>query len=294
MENKIFLCTTFRDFNGSFNDTLQINFLNSIKSQSYQNYMVVVTMFGETKVKDTVSKILGDKVVFFDVGKKEYKYSLSEVFLNGYYEARKIENSILMWCTSDIVLDKNYFETMKNNYSESYAGLTHPNYYRSKKEEIQPAYNMGDLLCGIDALFFSVTMLDRSGAIAEIEKYRFYGWGIFENFLACIGAENAQNRINTVNISNIYKTENDREVEGESNKAIVVERGKNYYTFMQYLKDKRYSYKYVFLLFCHNKYKVIKSNLQYRKMKYRINKEMIKHILYLCIPNIGYRIKNEE
>ena len=48
MHNKrIIIATTFRDFIGNDNDKIQFAFLDSIKSQSYTNYELVVTKFKE-------------------------------------------------------------------------------------------------------------------------------------------------------------------------------------------------------------------------------------------------------
>lgn len=46
---KIILCTTFRDFKGTENDEIQYRFLDGIRQQTYQNYQVVTTTFGEKK-----------------------------------------------------------------------------------------------------------------------------------------------------------------------------------------------------------------------------------------------------
>lgn len=48
---KIILCTTFRDFKGTENDEIQYRFLDGIRQQTYQNYQVVTTTFGEKKSK---------------------------------------------------------------------------------------------------------------------------------------------------------------------------------------------------------------------------------------------------
>jgi hypothetical protein len=46
---KIIVCTTFRDFTGSENDDIQRLFLSSLDFQSYKNFELVVTLFGEKR-----------------------------------------------------------------------------------------------------------------------------------------------------------------------------------------------------------------------------------------------------
>lgn len=295
MSNKIYLCTTFRDFNGSLNDELQKSFLRSIKEQTYDNFELVVTMFGEKKVEENVKEILGDKAFFIDEGKKEYKYSLSTVFLNGMERAKTEKDSILIWSTSDIVLEQNYFEIIVSNYHHSLAGITHPNHYTdSYSEESKKDSRLGDLLTGIDILFFSTELLRQEKCRKAIENYTFYGWGVFENFLATVGAENAVKRINTVNISNVYKVCNDREAANETNTMLNAASMKNFSVFLKYLQAYQYSDRYRYLLFCHRKYSILRKNRSYNRMKYRWNKEKMMHSIYCSIPDRLYKLMKRK
>ena len=201
MGKKIYICTTFRDFNGSLNDQLQRAYLKGIAAQTYSNFELVVTLFGEKKVEENVRAILGDKCYFKDEGKKDYKYSLSTVFLNGLERAKEEEDSILIWSTSDIVLDRNYFETIIKHYDDSMAGITHPNRHALLLEEkMKEKSRLADFTFGIDILFFSTKVLRKKECMDILQKYRFYGWGVFENFLATLGAEYAEKCINIVKL----------------------------------------------------------------------------------------------
>ena len=46
---QIILSTTFRDFDKSMNDRMQMRFLHSLKSQTFQDFILVVTVFDEKK-----------------------------------------------------------------------------------------------------------------------------------------------------------------------------------------------------------------------------------------------------
>lgn len=295
MRKKIYICTTFRDFNGSLNDQLQKAYLYGIKNQTYSNFELVVTLFGEKKVEENVREIVGDKCSFIDEGKKDYKYSLSTVFLNGLKKAKEEKDSILIWSTSDIVLDDNYFETIIKNYHESLAGITHPNRHAAfLGEDMKSNSSFADFTFGIDILFFSTKVLLQKECMEAIEKYRFFGWGVFENFLATLGAEYAGKCINTVNISDVYKVANDREAAQETNLMLSDAAQKNLKVYEKYLKDYHKTYKYRYLLYCHMKYKVLKRKLAYRMAKFKFEKNKFIIFFYCCIPEFIYRrIKKE-
>ena len=72
---KIIVNTTFRDFTGGINDKMQINFIKSLKRQTMQDFILVVTIFGEHNVEDTIRPILGDKCTFiFDEMEGDYRF----------------------------------------------------------------------------------------------------------------------------------------------------------------------------------------------------------------------------
>ncbi|MCQ2520942.1 MAG: hypothetical protein MJ105_01060 [Lachnospiraceae bacterium] len=254
MNHKILICTTFRDFTGGENDRFQKLFLKSIREQSFTDYLLVVTLFGEKNVKKEVADIIGDKVIFIDMPPQKYKFSLTDVVLNGIENVSVTNATILLWCTSDIVFEKNYLQTIVNNYSDSYAGITHPNYYVSDTADLSDA-KLGTAIRGIDVLFFSTALLLNKNVISDIKDNKFIGWGVFENFLASIGANYAQKRINTVNVSNVYKCENEKKIDEVTSQNRDYE--VNYNLFINYLKKNRFSLRYRLLMFCHFKYKNI-------------------------------------
>lgn len=56
---KIVVTTTFRSFEGNKNDKMQQMFLESLKRQTYQNFVFAVTIFREQNIEKNVQEILG-------------------------------------------------------------------------------------------------------------------------------------------------------------------------------------------------------------------------------------------
>ena len=102
---KVVITSTFRSFEGNVNDKMQELFLRSLKKQTYQNFVLVVTIFRERNVEQSVKSILGDKAVFvYSEIAEEYRYSLSKVVLNGIDYGTNNDCSILVDCSGDIIL----------------------------------------------------------------------------------------------------------------------------------------------------------------------------------------------
>lgn len=130
MNKKIYVCTTFREFCGDTNSIIQDKFLNTIKNQTYKNYKLIITTFGEKTVKSHLNKIIPEEKFLITESKKgNYKYSLTDVVINAINQIK--EPGILIWCTCDIELQPNYFQTLIEKYESGIAGITHPNYFLS-------------------------------------------------------------------------------------------------------------------------------------------------------------------
>lgn len=104
---QIVISTTFRDFDGSHNDNMQLNFLLSLKRQTFQDFVLVATVFQEKKVDKVVRRLLGDKaVIVYDHGSEKYHFSLSKTFMNGVDYGLRNHVCILVDCSSDIICRK--------------------------------------------------------------------------------------------------------------------------------------------------------------------------------------------
>lgn len=219
---KIIITTTFRDFKGNINDKMQLQFLNSLTKQTYQNYVLVVTIFKEKNVERVVKKILGEKAVFYNsIIEDEYRYSLSKVLLNGIDYGKEIGADILIDCSGDIILQNNFLETVVNNYSELYSGISHPNIFFDVNENFEVIKKrLGQCNRGIDIRFFDFKLLVDKNVYKYLQRYTFLDWGGFEHFLTAICIKYSSKKINIFNESKVVKFENNRELSNETEQFI--------------------------------------------------------------------------
>ena len=215
---KIIITTTFRDFKGNINDKMQIQFLKSLKRQTYQNYILVVTLFGEKNVEKTVREILNEKACFFNsIIDEKYRYSASKVILNGIEYGKEKSADILVDCSGDIILQDNFLETVVSNYSEWYAGISHPNIFFDVDNNFRVINKrMGKCSRGIDVRFFDFSMLKDPIVSKILQRYMFYDWGAFEHFYAAIAMKYSKRMINIFRESKVVKFENNRDACNES------------------------------------------------------------------------------
>lgn len=215
---KIILCTTFREFKENENDQLQYAFLDSIKKQSYQDFLFVTTTFGEKNVKGVVDGYFGEKSIVKNVDvPTEFRFSLTDVVLSAIEVAEQCDDrSIIVWCTCDIVVESSFFQKLVDNYVEGVSGIVHPNIiYESIDALNLHRGKVGLLSEGIDLLFFDSAVLLK--ARQDVCDYRFYDWGVFEYFLVALSIGYSSLRVNLFNNTKIRKIVNDRELTEETN-----------------------------------------------------------------------------
>lgn len=258
-ERKIILCTTFREFDESVNSQIQILFLESILNQSYDNYQLVITTFGETTVKSKLEQMFGEKVCVIDENLQDYRYSLSSVVLNGLSVAQQYEESILMWSTCDIILEKDCFKKVNESYTEDMVITVHPNYvaktidsFCSRSLEVQDIDN------GFDIFFFATELLRKKEVINILKEYYFYEWGVFEHFLVGIGIMYSKHMLNFINYSDVIKIENDRIASKEPSAFLKTCRERNIKILEKCISETQMTKKVRFLAYCHMQFKVIK------------------------------------
>lgn len=214
---KIILCTTFREFRGNENDKIQYAFLENIRKQTYQDYIVVTTTFGEKNVKSIVDSYFGEKSIVKNIEvPKEYRFSLTDVVLSGIDVSEQYnEASIIVWCTCDIQIEHTFFQKIVDNYKQGFSGIVHPNIiYESINALKLQKGKVGLLSEGIDILFFDSEVLLK--ARQDIIDYKFYDWGVFEFFLVAISIFHSSSRINLFNHTKIRKIINDRNLTNET------------------------------------------------------------------------------
>ena len=127
---RVVINTTFRDFTGDINDEMQVKFLKSLKRQTFQDYILVVTVFYEKRVETVVRSILGDRCTFvYDLCEGNYRFSLSKAFKNGIDFGMQNDADILLDCSSDVILQKNFLEIIVNRCHKLASGISHPNIF---------------------------------------------------------------------------------------------------------------------------------------------------------------------
>lgn len=236
---KIILCTTFRDFLGTDNDNIQYRFLDSIKKQKYQNYTVVTTTFGEKNVKKVVDDNLGSHSVVIDVKLDKYRFSLTDVVLNAITVSEKeSDDCIIFWTCCDNILEENFFEILSNRYSKMFAGAIHPNKIFLNNEDASKGVNgrFDYFYCGVDSLFFDAKLLQ--AAKEDLEKYRFYEWGVFEYFLMAVIVKYSKKTINLFPETFIGRINNNTEITSKTEKYHQWCTDMNRPIYDKYIEDK--------------------------------------------------------
>jgi hypothetical protein len=261
---KIIITTTFRDFKGNINDKMQLKFLYSLKNQTYQNYILVVTTFGEKRVESVLHKVMGEKVVIYESGKKaDYRYSPVEVILNGIDYGKTNKADILLDCSGDIILQNNFLEVVENHYNSYFSGVCHPNIFY----EIDDGFHVvnkfiGSCNKGIDIRFFDYQLMLQCENI--LKKYRLYDWGGIELLLTGLCRNYAHEKINIFTETKVIKIENDRKAADENNDYIKKSVARNFQTLCRFAERMGISNTDLFdLYFIHNQYKVTKNKFRY-------------------------------
>ncbi|QTA38496.1 hypothetical protein JYK00_02965 [Thermosipho ferrireducens] len=275
---KIFLCTTFRDFNGTENDEIQRQFLRSIENQNYKNFELVVTLFGEKKVQQEVEKYMFKSAFFHDKA-GHYKYSLSQVLMNGIkYALANEENFIILWSTADIIFTNNFFETIIKNYKKNLLGTSHPHVIFPSIEDFHKKTNKKVKLSkGFDLIYFDNVFLTNELVVESISNYKFYDYGIFEHFLISLNELNHKcNMINIFEEARVYKIENDRKLTQESQQFLSNSHKRNSAIFNRFLNEHKISRKYFNLTYCH--------------LKFKITRNKFSHYLKFCCDILLYEI----
>lgn len=281
MERKIIVCTTFREFRKTENDKIQLLFLKSIKKQKYSNFLLVVTTFGEKNVKVILEEEFGNKVIVIDEELEKFRYSLSLVVLNGIKIAKEYKNSILIWCTCDIILKPNYFSIINKLYKKDIVGTTHPNLIAKTVTDYEnKEFTMSSLNKGFDLLFFATELLKKEEVIDIIQNYLFYEWGVFEHFLIGIALMYSDNLVNLVNYANIIKIENDRKATRESIEFLNMCHKRNMCTALKCIRETNMPRGIKSLEYCHSKFKILK-----------ITPKWIKYVITLKINDFMKKLK---
>lgn len=141
---EILIACTFREFNGDVNAQTQELFLQSLKNQTYQNYRLVVTNFGEKFVKKKLQEL--NLPFEFHQSRQQVRSSWSEVIANTFPYLQE-GNHIILWTNADIAYDKNFFQKMIELFEPRIGGTSYPAIHYSdqksffEKKPFDPYYN---------------------------------------------------------------------------------------------------------------------------------------------------------
>lgn len=225
---KILITTTFREFEeGNKNSDMQADFLRSLIAQTYQDFVVVVTLFGEKNVEKVVREYLGDKVFF--VEKKipsEFRYSPTEVICSGIEMNSELFADVILDCSGDIKLEDNFLECVERNTKTGYMGVSAPHIFINDYNEI--IRNIEEEPDCIDVRFFDAGILCNEDVYLQFKNYPLYDWGGIEHFVTAIGVRYADAMINIFAESKAIKKDNDRVVANEPDTYMKVGVARNH------------------------------------------------------------------
>ncbi|HQC49762.1 MAG: hypothetical protein ACOX0H_02635 [Patescibacteria group bacterium] len=286
---KIFICTTFREFDGSENDKIQRMFLNSLKNQTYKNWELIVTIFHEKNVETVLNELNIPSKLFYNKN-DNYRFSLTEVFENCVNSIKKEDEGILIWTTCDVVFDNNFFETIVDNYKENYCGTSHPHFIfkdiesfkNNKKKKECPAE-------GIDTIFFDANIFLDDKNFDIIKKYRSFDWGLFEHFLVGLGKISASEMINIYGVSNIKKILNDRFEDAPN--FLEKSFNKNIPTLKKFFADYNLPKSYLNLTYCNWQFKLLNKKKFFCKYSLFYIKRCFKKIIYVILRR---KVENDK
>ena len=187
---------TFRSFDGSPNDKIQRMFLETVKSQTYQNYILAVTVFGEKNVPETLAEMEIPHTLYFAPPGDYKKFSLSQVFLNGIRVSKEYpEECILLWTNADNILDPDYFKRLANLDGPKIAGISYPHIgYRTLDDHKTKSGGRYGWY-GIDSAFFSSDVFNEK-FIEVVKNYPNNDYLYFEAFMVAIATVFCNTRIN--------------------------------------------------------------------------------------------------
>lgn len=232
MAKKIIICTTFREFNGNDNDQIQRLFLKSVKEQTHQDYIMVVTIFREKGVPEALKEAgIKHTITYGDAGTG--KFVLSQVFKNATDAARQDPDSIVLWTTADTIYDPDYFAYLANIKDENFAGTSYPHVGYVGMDDFHNRNNKKYIWYGIDMLFFSSSSFLDERLQKAIDDYPNADWGYFEFLLVAWGMVFAKKTINTWPVT-VARIDNNYKADGNGYDIIKAACNKNFIGLMEF------------------------------------------------------------
>ena len=132
---EILVCMTFREFDGSINDTIQRKALDSLKAQTYQNFKLIVTNFKEKNTKNILDEY-GFEYEFHQSDLEGFHMSWSELIINSFGHLTE-NNNIILWTNADNIFENNFIEEVVNNFIPLCSGTSWPMLYFNSIEDME-------------------------------------------------------------------------------------------------------------------------------------------------------------
>lgn len=264
---QIVISTTFRDFDGSPNDRMQMKFLYSLSRQTFQDFVLVVTVFNEKKVDRIVRKVLGNKAtIIYDCGSDNYIFSLSKTFMNGVDYGLANHARILVDCSSDIILQDNFLEVVNKRIKKCTAGISHPNIFRERMCDGRIQYSYGKIGRGIDIRFYSLDLFQNKHVYDLLNRFPSYDYGAgIERILCGMAIKYAKGRYNIFMESKVLKEENNREGQiGVETEFMRKGAERNIPVTERFIRSEHIPQKYICLLEMNRAYRVTKLAWMYQ------------------------------
>jgi hypothetical protein len=261
--------TTFRSFDGSPNDRIQREFLRALAAQTYADWELAVTIFGETGVEQAL-RDAGTPFTVFRGSTGDYRFSLTEVLSNAIAHADSIAHgtSIVLWTTCDVVFPPRLFEGIVGRFEPGDAGTSHPHleaasfedYAAGRIKDIWPYAPLSRERRneGIDFIYFDGDLFaPGSPSLAALEKYRFVDWGLFEHFLTGLAQLHAGRRLNLWASAPVVKIGNARGVGKETESYFQRAWDRNYVSMRRFLDDHALGDALLRLHDCHTQFELV-------------------------------------
>jgi hypothetical protein len=285
-ERKIIVCTTFREFNGNSNDQIQRLFLRTLKKQTYQNYTLVATTFGEKNVETALAEEGIPHRVFAGNAGEGYRFSATQVLENGIKLIDAPGSYIIIWTTCDDLYDPSFFEKIITTLTPLSACTSLPHVTYRTIEDYEAKNISSYCYGGIDLVCFDADIFLNPEVQEAVRAYPNKGWGLFEYFLSGIGRVFAKKMYN-VWPAKIERINNDRKANNETKSYFDMSTEHNrasYQAFVKKYNIKGDMYASIFAYKTPLRYAKTKFMIALMITRYRLENSIYKSKAFISVP----------
>jgi hypothetical protein len=231
---KILVCTTFREFNGNSNDEMQRMFLANLKTQTYQNYLLVATVFGEKNVQTVLDKS-NVPYVMFNGDAYEYRFSLTQVLENAISLVDKPESYIIIFTCSDDLWENDLFEKVVNEMTPLSCCTSLPHISYKSIDDFKIKKIGGYIWGGVDLICFDGDIFLNPEARAAIRDYPNHGRGMTEYIFSSVAKVFSKRMFNMWPLK-IHRIDNDVDISSKTREYFAFCNAHNKQTFDAFVR----------------------------------------------------------